>query len=137
MINFAGKLVRSKRIEYENIMWPRDALYISYREEKFEYIAETEAQNDTPYYCDCCDPSRQKSSKRQYSESDDEDDEENNDEDESEDEVDQDCDDENSSETSKTTENKTENNSAANNHAPKTSTQPGWFGKGRRKKARC
>ena len=37
-------------------------------EEKFEYVQDMEADGDTPYYCDCCDPARQK--KRHCSESD-------------------------------------------------------------------
>ena len=44
--------------------------------QKFEYVEDMEAQGDTPYYCDCCDPARQK--KRQYSESDSEDAEDEN-----------------------------------------------------------
>ena len=45
-------------------------------QQKFEYVEDMEAQGDTPYYCDCCDPARQK--KRQYSESDSEDAEDEN-----------------------------------------------------------
>ena len=41
-----GKLVRSKKLDYKNIMWPRDALYISYKEENFEYINDIEAQGE-------------------------------------------------------------------------------------------
>ena len=44
--------------------------------QKFEYVEDMVAQGDTPYYCDCCDPARQK--KRQYSESDSEDAEDEN-----------------------------------------------------------
>ena len=47
-----------------------------YLPQKFEYVEDMEAQGDTPYYCDCCDPARQK--KRQYSESDSEDAEDEN-----------------------------------------------------------
>ena len=60
-----GKLVKSKKLDYRNIMWPRDALYISYKDDKFEYINDLEAQDEPTYYCDCCDPARQK--KRAYS----------------------------------------------------------------------
>ena len=60
-----GKLVKSKKLDYRNIMWPRDALYISYKDDKFEYITDLEAQDEPTYYCDCCDPARQK--KRAYS----------------------------------------------------------------------
>ena len=28
-----GKLVKSKRIDYANIMWPRDGLYVCYKEQ--------------------------------------------------------------------------------------------------------
>ena len=49
---------------------------ICYKEQKFEYVQDMEAQGDTPYYCDCCDPARQK--KRQFSESDSEDAEDEN-----------------------------------------------------------
>ena len=55
-----GKLVKSKKLDYRNIMWPRDALYISYKDDKFEYITDLEAQDEPTYYCDCCDPARQK-----------------------------------------------------------------------------
>lgn len=118
-----GKLVKSKKIQYKNIMWPRDALYISYKDTKFEFVSEVDAQGDNQaYYCDCCDPSRQK--KRQYSS--DEEEEDNEDEDE----LEQEAEDETSSSVDSKAE-KTENNT------PKQTTQPGWFGKGRRKKARC
>ena len=56
-------------------MWPRDALYICYKEEKFEYVQDMESQGDTPYYCDCCDPARQKKRQCSESESDDAEDE--------------------------------------------------------------
>lgn len=45
-----GRLVKSKRIEYQNIMWPRDALYISYKDQKFEYITEIEADGKPPSF---------------------------------------------------------------------------------------
>ena len=80
------------------------------------------AGDNQAYYCDCCDPSRQK--KRQYSS--DEEEEDNEDEDE----LEQEAEDETSSSVDSKAE-KTENNT------PKQTTQPGWFGKGRRKKARC
>lgn len=53
-----GKLVKSRKLDYKTIMWPRDALYISYKEENFEYVIDAEAQGEPPFYCDCCDPAR-------------------------------------------------------------------------------
>jgi len=134
-----GKLVKSKRIDYANIMWPRDGLYVCYKEQKFEYVDDMEAQGDTPYYCDCCDPARQK--KRQYSESDSEDAEDEN-EDASEntplasdlDEAD------NASGTTSSSEAKSEKTENPNtptlsreNSKPEPA-KPGWFGKGKRKR---
>jgi hypothetical protein len=49
---------------------PRDALYCSYKELKFEYVLEAEAQGEVGYYCDCCDPAKKK---KRASESEDED----------------------------------------------------------------
>ena len=115
-------------------MWPRDALYICYKEQQFEFVIDAEAQGDPTYYCDCCDPSRNK--KRGFSDSESEGEGEGELEDsEGEDEdLEEDLDDEeksNSGDSVKTLENnKTENN------IPKP-LQPGWFGKGRRKRARC
>jgi len=128
-----GKLVKSKKLDYRNIMWPRDALYISYKDDKFEYINDLEAQDEPTYYCDCCDPARQK--KRAYS---DDSSEEESDEDEDEDE---DLEDEDKASTTSSSETKTDqtNNSAStsNNGGEAKTLQPGWFGKGRRKRARC
>ena len=132
-----GKLVRSKRLDYKNIMWPRDALYVSYKEENFEYINDIEAQGETAYYCDCCDPACQK--KRSYSDSseDDEEDEDEASEADMEDEEDKvsttssSVDSKTEAETKSKTETKSEN--PIKNHV----NQPGWFGKGRRKRARC
>ena len=31
-------------------MWPRDALYISYKDEKFEYVNDLEANDEPVYY---------------------------------------------------------------------------------------
>ena len=45
-----GKLVKSKKLDYKNIMWPRDALYISYQDEKFEYVNDLEANDEPVYY---------------------------------------------------------------------------------------
>ena len=47
-----GKLVKSKKLDYKNIMWPRDALYISYKDEngKFEYVNDLEANDEPVYY---------------------------------------------------------------------------------------
>ena len=114
-------------------MWPRDALYISYREDKFNYIAELEAQDEQTFYCDCCDPARQK--KRAHSDSSEEDDEdEDDDENEEEDEDDK-------GSTTSSSETKTEltgsNQPSTSQAVNKATNQPGWFGKGRRKRARC
>lgn len=130
-----GRLVKSKRLDYKNIMWPRDALYISYKEDKFEYINDIEAQGETPYYCDCCDPACQK--KRSYSDSSEDDESEgatNEDEDdEDEDKVSTTSSSVDSKSEKEPTSTKTENNSQPKNNV----NQPGWFGKGRRKRARC
>ena len=137
-----GKLVRSKRLDYKNIMWPRDALYISYKEENFEYINDLEAEGETAYYCDCCDPACQK--KRSYSSDSSEaseDDEEASEADMEDEEVDKasttsssvDSKTEAETKTSKTENTKSENSNVNKNHV----NQPGWFGKGRRKRARC
>jgi len=130
-----GRLVKSKRLDYRNIMWPRDALYISYKEDKFEYINDIEAQGETPYYCDCCDPACQK--KRSYSDSSEDDESEgatNEDEDdEDEDKVSTTSSSVDSKSEKEPTSTKTENNSQPKNNV----NQPGWFGKGRRKRARC
>ena len=130
-----GKFVKSKKIDYKNLMWPRDALYICYKESKFEFILEAEANGETPYYCDCCDPSRQ-NKKRSYSTSDEEDIEEvdmENDNDENDLDDEDEDEESNSGDSTRTDNNKTENNTPK----PKLAQQPGWFGKGRRKKARC
>ena len=167
-----GKLVKSKKLDYRNIMWPRDALYISYKDDKFEYINDLEAQDEPTYYCDCCDPARQK--KRAYSDGRflpdlinnrlapelwcfknahqillinnfcfiffkcPDSSEEESDEDEDEDE---DLEDEDKASTTSSSETKTDqtNNSAStsNNGGEAKTLQPGWFGKGRRKRARC
>lgn len=130
-----GRLVKSKRLDYKNIMWPRDALYISYKEDKFEYINDIEAQGETAYYCDCCDPACQK--KRSYSDSSEDDESEgatNEDEDdEDEDKVSTTSSSVDSKNEKEPTSTKTENNSQPKNNV----NQPGWFGKGRRKRARC
>ena len=129
-----GRLVKSKRLDYKNIMWPRDALYISYKEDKFEYINDVEATGETAYYCDCCDPACQK--KRSYSDSSEEEESEAGDE-----EVDEDDDEEDKvSTTSSSVDSKTDPKDAPppTKTEPKNNVnQPGWFGKGRRKRARC
>ena len=147
-------------------MWPRDALYISYKDEKFEYVNDLEANDEPVYYwwvkkctsshvnfeikcfffvnliySDCCDPSRQQK-KRGHSDSE-EDDSEGSEEGSDEEE------DEDKTSTTSSLETKTEAKSevkseATPNTTPTTTTtttnnplQPGWFGKGRRKRARC
>ena len=134
-ISSKGKLVKSKKIDYKNIMWPRDALYISYKEQNFEFVMEAEANGDIPYYCDCCDPSRQ-SKKRGYSddEEDDEDDEDDDDDDEDEEDKEEEEEDDKVSTTSSSVDSKAEKTEPS---ASAKLAQPGWFGKGRRKKPRC
>ena len=127
-----GKLVKSKKIDYANIMWPRDALYICYKEDKFEFVLDAEANGDDPYYCDCCDPARQ-SKKRRYSDDEDEDEDEDDDEEEDEEEEEED---DKVSTTSSSVDSKVEKTEPSTPPTVKPA-QPGWFGKGRRKKPRC
>ena len=134
-----GKLVKSKKIDYANIMWPRDALYICYKEEKFEYVQDMEAEGETPYYCDCCDPARQK--KRHCSESDSERDDDEEGEAASEDDL-EDLEDADKASTTSSSETKSEKTDVTNTpptipSKPDQPAKPGWFGKGRRKRARC
>lgn len=74
------------------------------------------------YYCDCCDPARQK--KRQYSSSEEEDEDEEAEAEDLDEEL-----------TSSSVDSKAEK--TENNTPKQTANQPGWFGKGRRKRTRC
>ena len=75
-----GQLV-TQTLDYKSIVWPRDALYLTY-EPHFEFIAEDAAIGEDAFVCDCCDPAKQK--KR---EDDDDEDEEEEEDDDEEDEV--------------------------------------------------
>lgn len=57
---------------------PRDALYCSYRELRFEYINELESEGRTGYYCACCDPAFKRKRRSSDSEQDQDEDEEDN-----------------------------------------------------------
>lgn len=126
-------------------MWPRDALYISYKEENFEYITELEAAEEAAYYCDCCDPSRNRKRRHSSSDSSQSDDEDEDVDDEDED-VDVDDEDDKVSTTSSSLDSKVSNDLKTDSLRPeneddspsasRSAAPPGWFGKGRRKKIR-
>ena len=119
----------AKKLDFQMIRWPRDALYIPYEVgEKFEYMNEMEQA----YFCDCCDPSKKR--KRKESTSSSSGSETSSDEDETTGESAKTSarnSDEESvcSKSDSTSLNSVKNGSSSNGSAP-----PGWFGKGRRTK---
>ncbi len=154
-----GRLVKGKQVDYKHTRWPRDALYICYKDARFEYVTDMEANGDEPYYCDCCDPSRNQTRKRRHSSSSSSSEEEgeengengNNSSDNESDQAEDDQDEEDKvSTTSSSVENGTANgtngtngngDNDSNTDSPTASrlsgpAPPGWFGKGRRKRSR-
>ncbi|TRY68356.1 hypothetical protein TCAL_04126 [Tigriopus californicus] len=147
--NSRGRLVNGAQVmDFKTISWPRDALYLSYTP-SFEYIDHPESIGVDSFCCDCCDPGKKKK-RRGSTSSEDEDDEEEQDggeEDDDEEEVENGAGARNGSEPeeedtdSKCSEDSSRNSSVkqgSSNKEPESPSvvvqQPGWFGKGRRKK---
>lgn len=125
-----GCFVPRQNVDYKTAVWPRDALYCPYKELKFEYVFDLEAEGQVGYYCVCCDPALKR--KRNSSESGDEDEEE--DEEDENSEEDQDDKDSKSSESLSKTDSteKAEEEPKDRTASRSSTTAPGWFGKGRR-----
>ena len=83
-----GRFVEGADVDYKSMRWPRDALYLPYQP-FFEYIDEDNENVGTDVFCcDCCDPAmKKKRRRRSQSESDSEDEDDDEDEEEEEEEA--------------------------------------------------
>ncbi|XP_040563287.1 NAD-dependent protein deacetylase sirtuin-7 [Lepeophtheirus salmonis] len=122
-----GQYKKSKPIDFKSISWPRDALYLTY-ENKFEFMENKDDKDELSFPCDCCDPAKKKRSNYESSTEDEEDES-----------------DETEGSSSKDggsikVEEDTDSKDSIDQKVPcvasssKVSSNPGWFGKGRRKR---
>ncbi len=151
-------------IDYRTMEWPRDALYLPY-EPNFEWVKEGQVIGQDAYICDCCDPAkRRKSRRREETSSEEEESEEEKGEEEGDlsdsnskaststgcgstnngegeegkngkPTLKLDLKEANNSNQSSDTDSPSNSKSSTPTPTP-TSAQPGWFGKGRRKRQR-